>query len=131
MQDFLFIIMEKTYFKLKFSEILFIQAEKKYVQIVTTSKSHLILTSISQIERLLPPHLFCRIHRSFIISLEHTNKFNCEFAYVGNEKIPISEQYRSVLKSSLIILTGEATVHKLNDVHTDKMLNDFVRTAGI
>src|SRR5260221_9953335 len=125
MHDFFFIKLEKIYFKLKFSEILYIRAEKKYVHIVTATKSHLLLTSISQIEKLLPQHLFCRIHRSLIISFEHTNKFNCGFAYTGNKKIPISEQYKNVLKSSLIILTGEMPTHNLDNGDVDRLLNDI------
>jgi DNA-binding LytR/AlgR family response regulator len=125
MLDYLFIKVEKNYYKLKISEILYVQAEKKYVHIVTSTKSHLILTSISQIEKLLPRNLFCRIHRSYIISLDHTERFNCEFAYVDNKKIPVSEHYKNVLKNAVITLTSEENALKLDDGDVDKLLSNL------
>ena len=125
MNDYLFIKVEKNYHKLKLSEILYIQAEKKYVNIVTATKSHLVLTSITQIEKLLPKGLFCRIHRSYIISLEHTNKFNCEFVYIENKKIPVSEHYKNVLKSSVIVLASGISALKLDVSNIDGFLNNI------
>ena len=121
MHDYLFIKVEKNYYKLKFSEILYLQAEKKYVHIVATMTSYVILISISQIEKLLPQNLFCRIHRSFIISLEHTNRFNCDFAYIGNRKIPISEHHKNVLKNAVITLTSEGNELILDNGDVDKL----------
>ena len=125
MLDYLFIKVEKNYYKLKFSEILYIQAEKKYVHIVAKTTSHVILISISQIEKLLPQNLFCRIHRSYIISLEHTSRFNCDFAYIGIKKIPISEHYRNLLKNAVITLTCESNGLKLDNGDVDKLLIDL------
>jgi DNA-binding LytR/AlgR family response regulator len=107
MQDFLFVKNERVYYKLKFSEILYIQAEKKYISIVTDGRSFMALTSISQIEKILPKDLFCRIHRSFIVSLENTIQFDGDLLIVGNKKIPISENYKKILQDALIIVNGD------------------------
>jgi len=58
--------------------------------------------------KILPADIFCKVHRSYIVSLEHTIKFDNDFVYIGSKKIPISEQYRSVLKNSVITLNCEA-----------------------
>ena len=107
MQDFLFFRVEKAYIKLRFADIMYVQAEKKYVNLVATDKCYTTLCSIGHVEKILPTEIFCKVHRSYIVSLEHTTKFDNEFVYVGNRKIPISEQYRSVLKNSVITLNCE------------------------
>jgi two-component system, LytTR family, response regulator len=76
MQEFLFFRVEKAYIKLKFAEIMYVQAEKKYVNIVAINKCYTTLCSIGHIEKILPAEIFCKVHRSFIVSLEHTIKFD-------------------------------------------------------
>jgi hypothetical protein len=107
MQEFLFFKVEKAYIKLNFADILYVQAEKKYVNLVAINKSYTTLCSIGHVEKILPAEIFCKVHRSYIVSLEHTIKFDNEFVYIGNRKIPISEQYKNVLKNSVITLNCE------------------------
>jgi len=124
MEDFLFFRAGKKYFKIETEAILYIHAEKRYVTFVTEKKCYPALISIGYIEKILPPKLFCRVHRSYIVSLKHTDEFDNELVYIGNKKIPISEQYKNVLKSSIIVIQGKKGPIILdNDV--DKLLNDL------
>jgi len=107
MQKFLFVRVEKAYIKLRFSDIMYVQAEKKYVSLFTSDKCYTTLCPIGHVEKILPVEIFCKVHRSYIISLEHTIKFDNDFVYIGNKKIPISEQYRSILKNSVVTLNEE------------------------
>ena len=108
MQEFLFFRVEKTYIKLNFAEIVYIQAEKKYINIVSVDRCYTTLCSIGHIEKILPAEIFCKVHRSYIVSLKHTVKFDNDFIYIANRKIPISEQYRNILKNSVITLNCES-----------------------
>lgn len=117
MQDFLFVRMEKRYIRLRFSEILYIQAEKKYVTVVTQDKAYNTLSSMNHIEKRLPAELFCRIHRSYIVSLGQICEFDHELVYIGSRKIPIAEKYKNVLKNSVIILNGDnGSDHSDNEI---------------
>jgi len=107
MQQFLFFKVDKAYIKLRFVDILYVQAERKYVNLVAIDKCYTTLCSIGHIEKILPAEIFCKVHRSYIVSLEHTVKFDNEFVYIGNRRIPISEQYKNVLKNSVITLNCE------------------------
>jgi DNA-binding LytR/AlgR family response regulator len=110
MEDFLFIRDGRSYLKIKLSEILFIESEKKYVNIVTATKTYLTLASITHIEKLLSGNFFCRIHRCYVISLEHTTKFDNEFVYIGTRRIPIAEQYKNALKESVTIVNTQSAL---------------------
>jgi two-component system, LytTR family, response regulator len=125
MPDFLFIKAGRTYLKIKLLDILYIRAEKRYVAIVTNSECYFSTISISEIEKQLPPNLFRRIHRSYIISLNHTDKFDNEIAYVGNKKIPIGEQYKNVLKNAIIVINSALQGYLLNSEEINKWINDL------
>jgi DNA-binding LytR/AlgR family response regulator len=126
MPDFLFFKVEKTYLKIRFTDILYIHAEKRYVTIVTSAHSYFSTISIGEIERHLPPDLFRRIHRSYIISLYHTDKFDSELAYVGGRKIPIAEQYKNVLKTDITVINGTFPTNNLHNEAT-KLMSDLNR----
>ena len=125
MQDFLFFKAGRTYLKIKFLDILYIRAEKRHVAIVTNTDCYFSTISISEIEKQLPATLFRRIHRSYIISLNHTDKFDHEIAYVGNKKIPIGEQYKNVLKSAIIVINSAIQAYLLNNEEINKWINDL------
>jgi len=119
MQEFLFFKVEKAYIKLRFADILYVQAEKKYVNLVAIDKCYTTFCSIGHVEKILPAEIFCKVHRSYIVSLEHTAKFDNEFVYIGNRKIPIAEQYKNVLKNSVITLNCEVnSFQSENDVNS-------------
>ena len=117
MQDFLFVKIEKSYIRFKFTEILYVQAENKHVTIVTKDRSYRALSSMNHIEKRLPAELFCRIHRSYIVSLGQICEFDHELVYIGSRKIPIAEKYKNVLKNSVIILNGDnGSDHSDNEI---------------
>src|SRR4030095_5645286 len=68
-KDHLFLNVQKKKVKLLFSEIIYIESQREYIKIVTTKKEFISKMSTHEIEALLPGHLFKRIHRSFIVSV--------------------------------------------------------------
>jgi DNA-binding LytR/AlgR family response regulator len=124
-QDFIFFKSGKEYLRINLPDILYVQAEKRYVTIVATQRKYLSLVSISYIEELLPKSLFCRVHRSFIISLRHTDKFDDELAYISNKKIPIAKQYRNILKDSTTTIPGKREIFNIDKDNIDKLLTDI------
>lgn len=128
MPEFLFVKEGRRHSQINLGDILFIQADKKHVAIVTILKCYSSCLSIGEVEKLLPVNLFCRIHRSYIISLKHTDAFDSELAYIGKYKIPIAEQYKNVLKNAIIVLDVKSNPFTLRNNDVDKLLNDLGRS---
>jgi len=125
MEEFLFFKAGKKHFKIDTNAILYIHAEKRYVTFVTETKCFPAQISISCVEKLLSPKLFCRIHRSYIISLKHTDEFDNELAYIGKKKIPIAEQYKNALKASILVVNSNKAPIMLGNDDVDKLLSDL------
>jgi len=103
-QPYFFIKTDGKNVKINFSEILYVEALKNYVRIVTPQKSWLALVSMKQMETALPAASFCRIHRSFIVSLDQLYAFNKHTAYLSQHRLPIGESYRDVLEQHVVLL---------------------------
>lgn len=98
-KDFIFLNVQKKKVKILFSEIVYIESQREYIRIVTTKKDFLSKMSTHEIESILPPQLFKRIHRSFIISLSKIESYNAEMVEVNGVSIPIGRGYRDVLEN--------------------------------
>jgi two-component system LytT family response regulator len=98
-KDYLFLNVQKKKVKILFSEIVYIESQREYIRIVTTKKEFLSKMGTHEIEELLPHHLFKRIHRSFIISVNKIESYTAEMVEVSGVSIPIGRGYRDVLES--------------------------------
>jgi len=97
-KDHLFLSVQKKKVKILFSDILYIESQREYIKLVTIQKKLFSKISTHEIESLLPSHLFLRIHRSYIISLQKINFYTADTVEVGGFHIPIGRGYRDVLK---------------------------------
>ncbi|HEY0740940.1 MAG TPA: LytTR family DNA-binding domain-containing protein [Chryseosolibacter sp.] len=96
-REYLFLNIQKKKVKVLFADILYIESQREYVKIVTRSKEYLSKISTHEIESLLPPALFSRIHRSFIVALSKIDSYTAEEVEVNGVSLPVGRDYRSVL----------------------------------
>jgi DNA-binding LytR/AlgR family response regulator len=94
---FVFIKIGCEHVKVSFSDIIYVEAVNKYVRLITRAKVYLVSSTMSHMENILPADIFCRIHRSYIVSLEHTYKYDHDGFYIDNKQLPIGKRYRKSL----------------------------------
>ncbi|MBL7698113.1 MAG: response regulator transcription factor, partial [Chitinophagaceae bacterium] len=96
-KDFIFVNVQKKKVKIAFDEILYVESQREYIKIVTTKREFLSKLSTNEIESMLPPGIFKRIHRSFIVSIKKIDSYNAEMIDVGGVQIPIGRGYRDIV----------------------------------
>jgi DNA-binding LytR/AlgR family response regulator len=96
-KDFIFLNVQKKKMKILFSEILYIESQREYIKIATAKKEFISKMSTHEIESLLPTHLFRRIHRSFIVSLDKIESYTSETVEVNGIIIPIGRGYKGII----------------------------------
>jgi two-component system LytT family response regulator len=97
-RDFIFLSVQKKKVKILFSEISYIESQREYIRVVCGKKEYLSKMSTQEIEELLPPHLFKRIHRSFIISINRIESYTADAVELNGVSIPIGRAYRDVIE---------------------------------
>lgn len=98
-RDYIFLTVQKKKVKILFSEILFIESQREYIKIVTSKWEYLSKISTHEIEAMLPPDLFRRVHRSFIISINKIEAYTADMVEVNGVAIPIGKGYRGCLEN--------------------------------
>lgn len=97
-QGYLVLSVKKRKAKIFFTEILYVESQKEYVKIVTQERTYISKIPTHKIESLLPPLLFRRIHRSFIVSIQRIRTFSAESVEIMGISIPIGRGYKDVIK---------------------------------
>ena len=83
--------------RVKTGDILFLKKEGNYFTVFTSDKKIVIRQNMESALQSLPRGLFCRVHRSFIVSLRHITVVGKHSVKVGEYAIPVSESYREML----------------------------------
>ena len=93
--------------KLSYSEIYYVEAFADYVKIFLADKKIVTLQTMKNMERKLPPEMFSRVHRSFIVNRNHVASFSTSACEVNEVKIPIGKNYKeafvALMKSNTIL----------------------------
>jgi len=94
--------------KLKFKDIIYIEALENYVTLAIADEKFTIHFTMKAIENHLPSGLFVRVHRSYIVnkSLIQTIKENSLDLMVGSveKSIPVGKSYREALLSDINVM---------------------------
>jgi two-component system response regulator LytT len=82
--------------KVDTAEILYIEGLKDYVKIHLKGqeKPLLTLTSLKSLEEKLTAPAFLRIHRSFIVGVEHIKSLTKNSVQIEQTTIPVTDQYK-------------------------------------
>lgn len=94
--DFLFVKTENRLEKVNISDILFIEGMRDYRRIHTHEKRIMTLQNFTELERILPSNLVCRVHKSYMVGITKIESIERSRIKIGKELIPISETYKEL-----------------------------------
>jgi DNA-binding LytR/AlgR family response regulator len=94
--DYLFVKgdSKNKYLKLRYADILYVEGLKNYVSLVVPGQRIITYLTLRELEAQLPRPPFVRVHKSFIISLDHLRMVEGNTLLVGTERITVGETYR-------------------------------------
>ena len=92
--DYFFVKAERRYFKVNFSDILFIEGLKDYVIIQLSDQRIITRMSLKAIFDLLPKSTFLRVNTSYIVNTDHIESFDNNDIFIKSYEIAIGNCYR-------------------------------------
>lgn len=99
-RPFFFFNVNKTMHRVWLDEIVYVESLKEYVRIALRDGGSLVTKApLSGVENLLVNLPFARVHRSFLVSLNHVEAFSSTALTVNGKKIPIGRQYKEQWES--------------------------------
>jgi DNA-binding LytR/AlgR family response regulator len=94
--DFIFVKTENRLEKIMLNEIVYIEGMRDYLRIHTVTKKIMTLQNFSEIEKLIPSNIVCRVHKSYMVALNKIDSIERTRIKIADQLIPISETYKEV-----------------------------------
>ena len=93
----LFIKSGRKRYSVNIHEIFYLKKDGNYVEFHMPNKKILSRLNMEQVQALLPENKFFRVHKSYIIALEHIDSIEVHQVMVKGISIPIAKSYRKKL----------------------------------
>ena len=95
--DHIFIRSNSKFFRVNFSEIVYVQGSRDYLKIHTPDYSLITHQTMNDLERSLPARQFIRVHKSYIVALRHIRSIYGNSIELGKTTIPIGVSYKDAV----------------------------------
>jgi two-component system, LytTR family, response regulator len=93
-KTFLFVKTEYRLEKILFDEVLYIEGMRDYRRIHTINKPVMTLQTFKDFEQEIPASIICRVHKSYMVSIDKIDAVERDRIKIKENYIPISETYK-------------------------------------
>lgn len=100
-KDFIMVKADYKLYKINYEDILYIEGQHEYVTFHTKQQRVTALFSLKDLESMLPASQFIRIHKSYIVSLNHIQDIEKNSVTVAGTQLTIGGNHRDELMRRL------------------------------
>src|ERR1039458_1856221 len=101
---YIFVKADKVITKVMLKDILYVRALKDYVEIIQATKTKIVIHYTMTDFKSKLPKQFVRVHRSFIVNMDHCYKIEDEsIEFTGYQTIPIGPDYKKELDRKSVV----------------------------
>jgi DNA-binding LytR/AlgR family response regulator len=88
---------KNKYLRINYADILYVEGLNNYVLLHLPHERIATYQTLRELAETLPQPPFLRVHKSFIVSLDHVRLLDGNTLYVQDKLIPVSDTYREAL----------------------------------
>jgi DNA-binding LytR/AlgR family response regulator len=94
--DYFFVPADYSMLKIKFADIAWIEGLRDYIKIhpAQPAKPLVVRMSMHAVEAELPADRFIRVHKSYIVAVEHITAIRKNSLFIGDKELPVGETFR-------------------------------------
>lgn len=81
-------------YRLGFDDIVLAESQGDYIALYTTEKKITFYQTMKELDQQLPDHLFCRVHKSYIVSLKKIEYLEGNMIRMGDHSVPVGKAYK-------------------------------------
>ncbi|MDR6197423.1 LytTR family DNA-binding domain-containing protein [Siphonobacter sp. SORGH_AS_0500] len=82
-------------------QVHYLESADNYVKIRQSQQTVLVRSTLPELLEMLPPGNFIRVHRSFVVNMQHVERIGRADIQLPDRQIPIGSSYRSQLEKWL------------------------------
>lgn len=94
MNDYIFVKNNYVFVKIKLPDLLYIEADNNYVNVITQERKFVLRLSLSQLLEKINYKPLVRIHRSYAVNINAIQSFNDQEVQINKAELPIGRNYK-------------------------------------
>ncbi|GAB4235517.1 MAG: LytTR family DNA-binding domain-containing protein [Ekhidna sp.] len=102
LEDYVFISDSKKLIKVAYADIVYLESNQNYVNIITTKDKHMALMPLKKVLEQLPTDNFIQVHRQYAVNKLHVEGLEGNQLIVAGHKILVSRRMREDVYKKLI-----------------------------
>jgi two-component system LytT family response regulator len=91
--EFAFVKVDSKLVRVTFDDVRYVEALGDYVHIITGSSKLIVYSTMKAVEEKFPSSRFVRVHRSFIVNVNHIQALEDNALLVDTKHIPVGQTY--------------------------------------
>jgi DNA-binding LytR/AlgR family response regulator len=107
-REYIFIRSNGKFFRISFSDIIYIEGMKDYLKIHTADHTIITHQTMGEMENILPPGQFIRIQKSYIVSIAKIKAVSGNSVDMGRALLPIGLNYK---EKFMLFIAGKPSGH--------------------
>lgn len=100
--DHFFIKVDNKLLKIRFDDIIFVEALQNYVAIHTLTKKYITYLTLKMLEEQLPASYFVKIHKSYIVAISKVDSIEGSEVKIGTHALPISRNIKEEVLEKIL-----------------------------
>jgi DNA-binding LytR/AlgR family response regulator len=100
--DHLFVKADNKLEKVRFEEILFIEAMENYIGIYTEGRKIITHATLKAVQEKLPPQRFIQPHKSFVVAIDKINSIEGNVLHIRQHQVPISKYQKEEVLEKIV-----------------------------
>lgn len=97
-----FIKSNGAYLRMAFDEILYIKGMENYINIILSSRRVTVKSTMQDFLKKLPPDIFLRIHKSYIVNVSKISSVSKFEICIGETALPIGREIKPLVFNALL-----------------------------
>ena len=103
-QEHIFFYAQKRIIRVRIADILFVECNNSNMRIFCTGYVWDLRMSLDLLQIKLPPDMFVRIHRSYLVAIAHISFYKNGIVQLGDIELPVQNGKVSHFKAALNII---------------------------
>lgn len=100
-EQFINVKENKTVYKINSKDIYYVEGFGEYLKIYSKERTHIVREVMHKFELKLPSNKFLRVHKSFIVSIDHIKAFTTTHVIVNSKELPIGRSFKEIVLAAL------------------------------
>lgn len=94
MNEYIFVRNNYVFVKIRLADLLYIEADNNYINVITAEKKFVLRLSLSQLLEKVNYKPLVRIHRSYAVNINAIQSFNDQEVQIQKTELPIGRNYK-------------------------------------